>query len=160
MSSSKCFKVGWEEYLLYPSKGIFYPDRAEKHEIKLIAHRRFSPSNLTIHGSEEFCKNYLEASSGYGEFYLFEVEISHGWLHLRYRGDSGHYGTIKCKRVTGLSLEFEIKRVDSEKTDKCLLEYDNDRFLGKLIRIWERKDSPEERRITILEDGHIIMPRA
>ncbi|MDR1617209.1 MAG: hypothetical protein LBR98_09415 [Syntrophomonadaceae bacterium] len=130
------------------------PDEAKKLSIKLTSRKRFSRSNLVIRGDENFCRNFEELSTGYTSYFLRAVTVSKRGIYLHYTNlnDRKLRGSIRCNCVKGLRLEFEIPRADPENTYKSIMEYDEDRVLGKILRIWEYTNG-EEHCLTVMEDG-------
>ena len=141
------------------AKNVFglAPELMQRYGIKVASRKRFSRSNLVIRGSEKFVSNFLEQSTGYADFFLYDVVLTTSGIFLHYRTTvKREYGKIMCKPVVGLRLELEIPKKDSDCAEKYIMEYDEDQVFGKLLRIWEYIDGVENK-LTMLEDGHIIV---
>jgi|GEM_PF-6997856 len=125
--------------------------------IKMIARKRFCRSNLIIHSCEDFLDNYEEFSKGYSSYALCDVTVTTSGIILKYknRTDWNRGGRVRCRKTVGLRLELEAPRLDSDKADSYVLEYDEDCILGKILRIWEHT-SNGDRQLVMLEDGHFI----
>ena len=129
--------------------------------IKLLSHKRFSRSNMVIKGDEYFCDNFSEQSTGSEQFFLREVSACVGkgiYLYYSNLNDRKRRGCIRCNCVKGLRLELEIPRANSKNAYNCIMEYDKDPVLGKILRVWEYADDAEYC-LTILEDGSAIETR-
>ena len=132
------------------------PGRKKKYGIKITSSRRFSRSNLLLRGCERFKSDFLEQSTGCLDFFLYSVDVTGSGIFLHYRSiKRKEYGKIRCNPVKGLRLELEILRKTSECPEKYIMEYDEDRVLGKILRVWEYVNGVE-RKLTILEDRHVI----
>ena len=154
MGKRKFFDISDDRYGVYVGDPI-----AKKTGMKMISRQKFSRSNLLIRGSEEFCNDFKELSKGDSDFPLCKISVTTSGINLHYLGDGSRKSAkIICNRVVGLKLEFEVSRANSANIERYVMEYDEDRILGKLLRIWEYIEGAE-RKLTMLEDGHIIALR-
>lgn len=150
MGKSKSFEVKQTEWMI----GTAYIHLS----IELTAHQRFTRSSLRILGGNGFHSAFeaIRANSA-TDFCLYEIVVDHGVIVLCYANSiSGEKGRIIPKKIPGLRLEFEATTEYGPKRH-YVLEYDRDRFLGKLLRIRMREEDQDERCATMLEDGHIIL---
>ena len=158
MKSQKIFDVYRDQLqLMAPITGDLELEVAKSYGIKLTSCKKFSNSNLLIRGCDEFKTNFKETSTGYTDYILRSISITTLGIFMHYRKHKTDYsGKIVCKRVKGLRLELEVPRHDLGKAQKYILEYDEDRVLGKLLRIWEYTGDLEKK-LTMLEDGCFIV---
>jgi len=127
--------------------------------IRLVAHKKFCASNLTIQsGEQEFAKNFKAYCRSIiddeGDACIFKVIVTgDGWIeiYVEYSDDTGlKWACIKCKRFVGLRLEFDAKDDDGQ-AGNFVIEYDQHPILGRLVLV----NAPTYK-LVFLEDGHII----
>ena len=134
----------------------FAPEHIEKYGIKIVSRKKFITNSLTVRGCEKFIHNFKEQSAGYLDFFLYEVTVTPSGIFLHYQTYTSHdYGKIRCKPVKGFLIELEVPRENADHTERYVIECDEDKVLGKLLRVSEFVDGTENR-LTILEDGLVI----
>ena len=127
--------------------------------IRIVSSKRFCLSNLWASRpkTEALKQSFKEFSAGCPNYEIRQVVIEQGGIFLSYRSNDGLVRVV-TKEIVGLRLEFEIKRVDPSKDERIIMEYDEDRVLGKLLRIWFYRNGRESK-CTKLEDGHFIFSK-